>query len=98
MEKEKILKFFLNYIYSVTISFLLMMSIASKYFQPFKEAVIFSLISSIIIGWALVGLIFLQIIKGIFKDIKEKKYKNLIAWLIAFLIFAPYYLRKIFEK
>lgn len=96
MEKEKIFKFFLNYIYSVIISFLLMMSIAPRYFQPIREAIIFSLISSVIIGWALVGLIFLQIIKGVFKDIKEKKYRNLIAWLIAFLIFAPYYLKKIF--
>lgn len=98
MEKEKIFKFFLNYVYSTIISFLLMMSIAPKYFQPIREAIIFSLISSIVIGWALIGLIFLQIIKGIYKDIKDKKYKNLIAWLIAFLIFAPYYLKRIFES
>lgn len=98
MNKKKYFKFFLNYIYSVIISFLLMMTIAPKYFQPTREAIIFSLISSIVIGWALIGLIFLQIIKGIIKDIKEKKYKNLLAWLIAFLIFAPYYLRRIFEK
>lgn len=97
MKKEKIFKFFLNYIYSVIISFILCF-IMFLQDGTVRDSLIISLLISLSIGWLLFGFSTLQIIKGISKDIKEKKYKNLIAWLIAFLIFAPYYLRRIFEK
>ena len=97
MKKEKIFKFFLNYIYSVIISFILCF-IMFLQDGTVRDSLIISLLISLSIGWLLFGFSTLQIIKGISKDIKEKKYKNLIAWLIAFLIFAAYYLRRIFEK
>lgn len=95
MNKKKYFEFFLNYIYSVIISFLLCFVMFLQD-GTLRDSIIISLLISLSIGWLLFGFATLQIIKGISKDIKEKKYRNLIAWLIAFLIFAPYYLKKIF--
>lgn len=97
MNKKKYFKFFLNYIFATTLSFILCMFLFLQD-ASLRDSIIISLLISLTIGWLLFGLITLRIIKELSKDIKEKKYKNLLAWLIAFLIFAPYYLRRIFEK
>lgn len=95
MNKEKILNFLINYVYSTLISFILCMTVFSKGIT-LKESILVSLIFSLILGWLLVGTLGLHIIKEIIKDIKNKNYKNIIIWIVICLILFPYFLNKIF--
>lgn len=94
MNKEKLLRNFLYYLLTSSVSFIIMFIMSYNSFG-FKGAFLSSFFFSLIWGWFLIGALTVKFIKEISKDIKSKNKKNIIIWIVVTSFFIWFYMDKI---